>query len=62
MSHWKALLLVPALAAAPGLHAETLYVIEQLVVGAEDSLVGGLQRRPRLDRANHIARDRRRVI
>jgi Bacterial SH3 domain len=37
VSHWKALLLVPVLAAAPGLHAETLYVIEQLVVNVNNA-------------------------
>ena len=37
MSCRKALLLVPVLAGAPALHAETLYVIEQLVVNVNSA-------------------------
>ena len=37
MSYRKALLLVPVLAGAPALHAETLYVIEQLVVNVNSA-------------------------
>ena len=37
MSHRKALLLVPVLAGTPALHAETLYVIEQLVVNVNSA-------------------------
>ncbi len=37
MRYRQALLLLPALAAAPGIHAETLYVVEQLVVSVNSS-------------------------
>jgi hypothetical protein len=37
VSYRKALLLVPVLAGAPALHAETLYVIEQLVVNVNSA-------------------------
>jgi len=37
VSHRRALLLLPVLAGAPALHAETLYVIEQLVVNVNSA-------------------------